>query len=94
MSIIFSSTAAVYGEPAQDGPITEDFPKLPINPYGQSKLEAENLLRAAPGTTSVILRYFNVAGAAADAGLGEAHYPESHLIPRLVLSLLEIRVLP
>lgn len=88
--IIFSSTAAVYGEPVQEGPITEDFPKLPINPYGQSKLEAENLLRATPGGASVILRYFNVAGAAADAGLGEAHYPETHLIPRLVLSLLEI----
>lgn len=88
--IIFSSTAAVYGEPAQEGPITEDFPKLPINPYGQSKLDAENLLRAIPDTASVILRYFNVAGAAAEAGLGEAHYPETHLLPRLILSLLDI----
>lgn len=88
--IIFSSTAAVYGEPAQEGPITEDFPKLPINPYGQSKLEAETLLRAIPGASSVILRYFNVAGSAVEAGLGEAHYPETHLIPRLVLSLLDV----
>jgi UDP-glucose-4-epimerase GalE len=88
--IIFSSTAAVYGEPVGDGTITEDFPRLPINPYGQSKLEAEALLRAIPGTASVVLRYFNVAGAAAEAGLGEAHYPETHLIPRLVLSLLNV----
>ena len=88
--IIFSSTAAVYGEPAQEGPILEDCRGSPINPYGQSKLEAETLLRAIPGISSVILRYFNVAGSAADAGLGEAHYPETHLIPRLVLSLLDV----
>jgi UDP-glucose-4-epimerase GalE len=88
--IIFSSTAAVYGEPAQEGPITEDCLGLPINPYGQSKLEAEGLLRAIPTVASVILRYFNVAGSAAEAGLGEAHFPETHLIPRLVLSLLDI----
>ena len=88
--VIFSSTAAVYGEPAQEGPITEDFAKLPINPYGQSKLEAETLLRAIPAAASVILRYFNVAGAAAEAGLGEAHYPETHLLPRLILSLLDV----
>jgi len=88
--IIFSSTAAVYGEPAQEGPITEDCQGLPINPYGQSKLEAERLLRAIPSQASVILRYFNVAGSAAQAGLGEAHFPETHLIPRLVLSLLDV----
>ena len=88
--IIFSSTAAVYGEPAQEGPIMEDCRGRPINPYGQSKLEAEALLRAIPGASSVILRYFNVAGSAAEAGLGEAHYPETHLIPRLVLSLLDV----
>lgn len=88
--IIFSSTAAVYGEPAQDGPITEDCQGLPINPYGQSKLEAEALLRAIPQVSSVILRYFNVAGSAAESGLGEAHYPETHLVPRLVLSLLDV----
>jgi len=88
--IIFSSTAAVYGEPAQDGPIAEDCHGLPINPYGQSKLEAEELLRAIPGLSSVILRYFNVAGSAAEVGLGEAHFPETHLIPRLVLSLFDV----
>lgn len=88
--IIFSSTAAVYGEPAQEGPIMEDCRGVPINPYGQSKLEAEGLLRAIPGAASVILRYFNVAGSAAEAGLGEAHYPETHLIPRLALSLLDV----
>ncbi|MEO8301995.1 MAG: UDP-glucose 4-epimerase GalE [Rhizomicrobium sp.] len=88
--VIFSSTAAVYGEPAQEGPITEDCQGLPINPYGQSKLEAETLLRAIPDVASVILRYFNVAGSAAEAGLGEAHFPETHLLPRLVLSLLDV----
>jgi UDP-glucose-4-epimerase GalE len=88
--VIFSSTAAVYGEPAGDAPITEDCPGLPINPYGQSKLEAEAALRAISGVSSVILRYFNVAGSAAEAGLGEAHFPETHLLPRLVLSLLDV----
>lgn len=88
--IIFSSTAAVYGEPAGDAPIAEDCSGLPINPYGQSKLDAERHLRSIPGIRSVILRYFNVAGCAADSGLGEAHYPETHLIPRLVLSLLDM----
>ncbi len=88
--VIFSSTAAVYGEPAGDAPITEDCAGLPINPYGRSKLDAELALRAIPGISSVILRYFNVAGGAPQSGLGEAHYPETHLLPRLVLSLLDV----
>ena len=88
--IIFSSTAAVYGEPMGGTPLIEDCPGLPINPYGRSKLDAELQLRSIPGINSVILRYFNVAGSAAKSGLGEAHYPETHLIPRLVLSLLDV----
>lgn len=89
---VFSSTAAVYGEVGADELIAETTPTKPINPYGQSKLEAETALRAldAEGMRSVTLRYFNVAGAApAEAKLGEAHVPESHLIPRLVMQLID-----
>jgi UDP-glucose-4-epimerase GalE len=89
---VFSSTAAVYGEYNGDEPITEQMATVPINPYGQSKLDAETALRALDpgGMRSVTLRYFNVAGAApANARLGEAHTPESHLIPRLVLPLID-----
>lgn len=84
--IVFSSTAAVYGDVQDPAPIREDHPTLPINPYGQSKLEAETYLRTLPDVTSVTLRYFNVAGAA--GAIGEAHFPETHLIPRLVLPLI------
>lgn len=87
-NVVFSSTAAVYGEP-EEVPIRENSPTRPINPYGQSKLEAELALRAIAGVRSVALRYFNVAGCAPEAGLGETHYPESHLIPRLVLPLID-----
>lgn len=87
--VVFSSTAAVYGE-AASGPISEEAPTLPINPYGQSKLEAEQALRSIPGLTTVALRYFNVAGAAPEAGLGETHFPETHVIPRLVLPLIRL----
>jgi UDP-glucose 4-epimerase len=87
--IVFSSTAAVYGEPAGDVALTEEHPTSPINPYGQSKLAAESFLRAIPSVQSVILRYFNVAGSAAELGLGEAHYPETHLIPRIVIPLVD-----
>jgi len=90
--IVFSSTAAVYGESGGMEPITELQPPQPINPYGQSKLEAEAFLRMldAGGVRSVTLRYFNVAGAApVEAGIGETHYPESHLIPRLILPLID-----
>jgi UDP-glucose-4-epimerase GalE len=84
--IVFSSTAAVYG--AGEGLLTESHATAPVNPYGQSKLEAETYLRAMPGVTAMALRYFNVAGAAPEAGLGEAHFPESHVIPRIVLPLI------
>jgi len=87
-NIVFSSTAAVYGEP-EEVPIRETTAQKPINPYGQSKLEAELAMRAIANVRSVALRYFNVAGAAPEAGLGETHYPESHLIPRLVLPLID-----
>jgi UDP-glucose 4-epimerase len=85
---IFSSTAAVYGEPVQV-PMTESHPRLPINPYGQSKLAVENALAdygRAYGLRSTIFRYFNAAGAHPDGSLGERHEPETHLIP-LVLQV-------
>jgi UDP-arabinose 4-epimerase len=81
--IVFSSTAAVYGFP-EKGPISEDSPLHPINPYGASKLMVERMIRdfgRAHGISSVILRYFNAAGAAFDAGIGEDHDPETHLVP-------------
>ena len=84
--VVFSSTAAVYGIPDQNAPLTEDAPLHPINPYGQSKLEAEHFLRHMPQVNSVVLRYFNASGAGTEAGLGEAHWPESHLIPNALLA--------
>jgi UDP-glucose 4-epimerase len=82
--IVFSSTAATYGEPATS-PITEDTPAVPINPYGQSKLAVDHMLcgqAAAHGLAAVSLRYFNVGGAY--AGRGERHVPETHLIPNVL----------
>ena len=81
--IVFSSTAAVYGEP-QRVPIGEDHPTRPLNPYGASKLEVERLLAegsARHGMSVSVLRYFNAAGAEPGSGLGERHDPETHLIP-------------
>jgi len=80
---VFSSTAAVYGVPRKV-PIPEDHPTAPINPYGQAKRDFENALRAyaaAYGLGYAALRYFNASGAAPDAGLGEDHRPETHLVP-------------
>lgn len=85
---IFSSTAAVYGDPRQV-PMTESHPRLPINPYGQSKLAVENALAdygRAYGLRYTTFRYFNAAGAHPDGSLGERHEPETHLIP-LVLQV-------
>jgi UDP-glucose 4-epimerase len=79
--LVFSSTAAVYGEP-EDVPIPEDAPTLPTNPYGGSKLAADQLIgfyAGAHGLSATSLRYFNVAGAS--GSLGEDHEPETHLIP-------------
>jgi UDP-glucose 4-epimerase len=84
--LVFSSTAAVYGEP-KSTPIDEDAPLYPTNAYGESKLLVEKMLTwmyRVHGLACASLRYFNVAGAA--AGRGEAHEPESHIIP-LVLDV-------
>jgi UDP-glucose-4-epimerase GalE len=89
-AVVFSSTAAVYGEP-QMVPIPETHPLLPKNPYGQSKLAYEHLLRdyhAAGGMRWMALRYFNAAGASFDGDIGESHEPESHLIPLACLAQL------
>lgn len=80
---IFSSTAAVYGNP-QASPIAEDHSLRPINPYGRTKLAFEHALESyhdAHGIRFVTLRYFNAAGAHPSGDMGEAHDPESHLIP-------------
>jgi UDP-glucose 4-epimerase len=84
--IVFSSTAAVYGEPDAI-PITEDAPTRPINVYGATKLAFETMIEAAEAEgvlSAARLRYFNVAGAWPDGSLGEAHQPESHIVPRLL----------
>lgn len=83
MRFIFSSTAAIFGEP-QTERIAEDHRQQPINPYGRSKLMVEQALAdydRAYGLRSVCLRYFNAAGADPDGQLGERHEPETHLIP-------------
>ena len=81
--VVFSSTAAVYGAPESEDPLREDCPLRPLNPYGDSKAAAELYVRALP-LKSVSLRYFNAAGAAPEEGLGEAHEPETHLIPNAI----------
>lgn len=88
--IVFSSTAAVFGNPVA-ALIDEDHPKAPINPYGASKLMVERMLADAAhayGLRSVCLRYFNAAGASAEDGIGESHEPETHLIPNLLRALI------
>jgi UDP-glucose-4-epimerase GalE len=82
-SFIFSSTCATYGMPERT-PIEEDHPQKPVNPYGASKLMVERILRdfdAAYGLRSIVLRYFNAAGADPAGSIGEVHEPETHLIP-------------
>jgi len=89
--LVFSSTASVYGESA-DEVLTEAHPLAPINPYGASKLMAERMMRdhdAAYGLSSVSLRYFNAAGADPDGETGERHEPETHLIPLAARGLLQ-----
>lgn len=88
--LVFSSTSEVYGE-AQSLPVAEDHPKLPTNPYGESKWMVEQALRRysnAYGLRSIALRYFNAAGAAEDGSIGEDHVPELHLIPNAILGAL------
>lgn len=84
--IVFSSTAAVYGNPEKT-PIDEHQARNPINPYGRSKMMSEMAIEdfcTAHGLGYAILRYFNVAGAHPDGHIGEDHHPESHLIPRIL----------
>jgi UDP-glucose-4-epimerase GalE len=81
--LVFSSTCAVYGEP-EDVPIRETAPHRPVSPYGASKSTCERIMldfERAYGLRSMRLRYFNAAGADADAEIGEWHEPETHLIP-------------
>ncbi len=88
--IVFSSTAAVYGEPDYT-PIDENHPKHPINPYGETKLTVEMIMDdfdKAYGLKSVRLRYFNVAGADTSGRIGEWHEPETHLIPNVLKAAL------
>jgi len=87
---VFSSTCATYGVPERM-PLTEDHPQRPINPYGESKLDLENALKAlarSDGLSFAALRYFNAAGAAADGAIGEDHDPETHLIPLAIAQVL------
>ncbi len=80
---VFSSTCATYGVPATL-PLVEGMPQAPINPYGQTKLDVENALKAlahGQGLSFAAFRYFNAAGAAEDGSIGEDHDPETHLIP-------------
>lgn len=91
--IIFSSSAAVYGNP-REVPIPESHPCNPINPYGRTKWIFEQILHdfeSAYGLKHVILRYFNVAGAWPEEGLGEQHQPETHLIPLLLEAAIQKR---
>ncbi|MBA3668754.1 MAG: UDP-glucose 4-epimerase GalE [Sphingomonas sp.] len=81
--IVFSSTCATYGVP-DHVPIAEDWPQRPINPYGATKLIAEQMISdfgRAHGLRSAVLRYFNAAGADSQGDIGECHEPETHLIP-------------
>lgn len=87
---IFSSTAGVYGNPTHI-PITEDHPKKPTNPYGESKLMVEQMLKwyqKIHGIHYASLRYFNASGASIDGKLGEIHDPETHIIPSIINAAL------
>jgi UDP-glucose-4-epimerase GalE len=93
---VFSSTCATYGEPSPEHiPINEQCPQQPINPYGWSKFFVERILldhcRATPDFSCAILRYFNVAGADREGEIGEAHDPETHLIPIILEAALGLR---
>ncbi len=81
--MVFSSSCTVYGDPVRC-PVDESHPRNPLNPYGVTKMTVERMLEdygAAYGMCSMSLRYFNAAGAEPDAGIGEDHDPETHLIP-------------
>jgi UDP-glucose 4-epimerase len=90
---VFSSTCATYGVPASL-PLVEGMPQVPINPYGQTKLDVENALKAlahGQGLSFAAFRYFNAAGAAEDGSIGEDHDPETHLIPLAIGAAQGIR---
>jgi UDP-glucose 4-epimerase len=90
MRLVFSSTAAVYGTPLVV-PIPEDAPQAPVNPYGESKVLVERMLRwmdQCNGLRSIALRYFNACGSDPESGLGEEHNPETHLIPLLLRAVV------
>lgn len=90
-NFIFSSSAGVYGNPVKI-PIPEDHQTNPTNPYGESKLMVEKLMKwyqITHGLNCVALRYFNAAGAALDGSMGENHSPESHLIPNIISAMLK-----
>ena len=87
---VLSSTAAVYGDPIRV-PIDEEHPTIPVNPYGETKLGIERMLASyarAYGIKYAALRYFNASGADVDAGLGERHEPETHLVPIILEAAL------
>ena len=91
--IVFSSTAATYGEP-RNVPILESDPTVPTNPYGETKLAIEKMLKwaeQAHGIKYTVLRYFNVAGAHIEEDIGEDHNPETHLIPVILQVALGTR---
>ncbi|MDN6900766.1 UDP-glucose 4-epimerase GalE [Oenococcus sicerae] len=86
--IVFSSSAATYGVPKHN-PITEEEEQKPINPYGLTKLQMEQIMDwsdRAYGIKGVALRYFNVAGAKVDGSIGEDHNPETHMIPNILMA--------
>jgi UDP-glucose-4-epimerase GalE len=88
--LVFSSTAAVYGNPAAV-PIPEDSPFAPVSPYGESKVMVEKILGwldSYRGLRSIRLRYFNACGSDPESGLGEEHDPETHLIPLLLRAVV------
>lgn len=90
-TLVFSSSAAVYGQPEADGAIPEAAPLAPVSCYGETKRAVEHLLRwtaQAHGLRYVSLRYFNACGAHPDGTLGEAHDPETHLIPLILQTAL------
>jgi UDP-glucose-4-epimerase GalE len=94
-AVVFSSTAAVYGDPAVPGaPMDENHPLAPVNPYGRAKLAVERMLAdygAAYGLRHMSLRYFNAAGADPEGELGEEHDPETHLVPLAIGAALGTR---
>jgi UDP-glucose-4-epimerase GalE len=87
---VFSSTCATYGDP-EGVPITEDMRKLPVSPYGRSKLMVEQILADDKGLKFAALRYFNASGCAMDGTIGEDHEPETHLIPVILQAILGVR---